>query len=224
MSSRFTNIVWSCSATQGTHRVVMLALAEAADRKGGATISQRDLAEMARVVKARVQTVLADLVDMGELKIRSKGPNRISQYQIILPDMAGPRLLVEDVDLEPDALAPGPVFNTPEIEPALTEKIPLDAEEQQKRPRKDLVALTGTRSTTTSGDLQSILSAAGVKPPPDQPLYWSRREHREQLEEELSMLGMNTHQLVDLIKSAASEGKKPRENPRTIAHVLQVIR
>ncbi len=76
--------VWERSRSKGTARLVLLALAERANRAGECYPGVDDLARRARVDRRNVQKAIRQLVELGELSVDRQGgrlPNRSRRYQ-----------------------------------------------------------------------------------------------------------------------------------------------
>lgn len=70
MSVQATTWVWEHSESTGNSRLVLLAVADAADAHGGNSWPSQDtLASMARVSVRTVRRLVADLVELGELEV-----------------------------------------------------------------------------------------------------------------------------------------------------------
>jgi len=78
MSVQCTTRVWKQSETTGTHRLVLLAIADFANEDGVGWPGQKRLAEMAKVSVGSIKRITTDLVNQGELwkgRRRKGGPN-----------------------------------------------------------------------------------------------------------------------------------------------------
>lgn len=85
MSLKVTNWAWSRSESRNGARLVMLALADRADDNGFAWPSIEDLCERTRLSPRAVQKALANLVELGELKVESGGGRRVRNRYTIIP-------------------------------------------------------------------------------------------------------------------------------------------
>lgn len=84
MSIKVSNWVWGRSESRNGARLVMLALADRADDNGCAWPSHEDLAERTRLTARAVRKCIAELVELGELKVESGGGrHRVNKYWII---------------------------------------------------------------------------------------------------------------------------------------------
>jgi len=85
VSFKVTNWVWSRSESRNGARLVMLALADRADDDGFAWPSIEDLCERTKLSPRAVQKALANLVELGELKVESGGGRRVRNRYTIVP-------------------------------------------------------------------------------------------------------------------------------------------
>ncbi|MEU5772648.1 helix-turn-helix domain-containing protein [Streptomyces venezuelae] len=84
MSIKVTNWVWARSESRNGARLVMLALADRADDNGCAWPSVDDLAERTKLTPRAVRKGVANLVEIGELKVENGGGrHRVNRYWII---------------------------------------------------------------------------------------------------------------------------------------------
>ncbi len=85
MSLAASTAVWERSTLYGTSRLVLLAIAERADDHGVAWPSVASLAERTGLKRRRVQQIIAEAVESGELSIaRGGGRSNTSRYTITL--------------------------------------------------------------------------------------------------------------------------------------------
>lgn len=79
MSVHISDRVWSLSKSRGSHRLVLLALADAADSDGIAAMTVAELAAKVRVTTRQAQRIVRDLERDGELEVvyslAGLGPN-----------------------------------------------------------------------------------------------------------------------------------------------------
>jgi len=85
VSFKVTNWVWARSESRNGARLVMLALADRADDDGFAWPSIEDLCERTKLSPRAVQKALANLVELGELKVESGGGRRVRNRYTIVP-------------------------------------------------------------------------------------------------------------------------------------------
>ena len=87
MSIRAMQAVWDHSKQDGNHLLVLLALADSANNDTyEAWLKNETLAQKARCSTRRVQEILHDLLDAGEIAVRyNAGPRRSNVYVIVLP-------------------------------------------------------------------------------------------------------------------------------------------
>lgn len=84
MSVQAMSWVWNHSQAEGTARLVLLAIADAANREGErAWISAKTIGEMCRVTSRTAQRKIAELVAIGELeKTGSRGERQANVYRL----------------------------------------------------------------------------------------------------------------------------------------------
>lgn len=124
MSVQATTWVWEHSQAEDTARLVLLAIADSANREGeNAWISASTIAKMCRIGHRTAQRKIAELIDSGELeKTGARGTQQANVYR--LPGVAGresvrhssdaPRYATGDVR-QNDAYATGDVGGTPNV-------------------------------------------------------------------------------------------------------------
>lgn len=114
MSVQATSWVWNHSQAEGTARLVLLAIADAANREGErAWISAKTIGEMCRVTSRTAQRKIAELVAIGELeKTGSRGERQANVYR--LPKMKdGGREVVPENDRYDTSDVPR--YDTPDV-------------------------------------------------------------------------------------------------------------
>lgn len=85
MSLEATRAVWERSKVRINAKLVLLAIADYADRDGRAYPSQTQLAEKVRMSRRSVQRILDELQDVGELAIEQEGGGRDrAHYRVLL--------------------------------------------------------------------------------------------------------------------------------------------
>jgi hypothetical protein len=84
MSVRVLTWVWDHSASQGTDRLVLLALADSADDSGSCWPSMLTLARKARVSERTVRRSVRTLEQMGEVSSVMGGGTGSNRYRILL--------------------------------------------------------------------------------------------------------------------------------------------
>lgn len=106
MSVQATCWVWEHSQAEGTARLVILAIADAANREGErAWVSANTIAKMCRIGHRTAQRKVAELVAMGELeKMGGRGEKHANVYR--LPGVTGPEPVRHS---EPNRYATGDV-------------------------------------------------------------------------------------------------------------------
>lgn len=84
MSVQATTWVWEHSQAEGNARLVLLAIADAANREGeNAWISANTIAKMCRIGHRTAQRKIAELMESGELeKMGSRGEKQATVYRI----------------------------------------------------------------------------------------------------------------------------------------------
>ncbi|MBF0808848.1 hypothetical protein E4U03_09570, partial [Rothia nasimurium] len=84
MSVQATTWVWEHSQAEGTARLVLLAVADAANREGErAWVSAKTISKMCRIGHRTAQRKIAELIDSGELeKMGSRGEKHATVYRL----------------------------------------------------------------------------------------------------------------------------------------------
>ena len=75
---------------------------------------------------------------------------------------------------------------------------------------------SGQEQGVTQTDIIAILSAAGIKATLEQPFYWQRREHRDDLTEILTKRGCTVSDLCDQLRAAVQAGRELEHPPRRL--------
>lgn len=229
MSSTYLSFVWSRSRARGSHKLVLLALAEHADRNGEAELSLRDMAMLCGLSKSRVEEIIQSLVDLGELRIRVAGAGRgnPTRYWITLRSEPSKRPDDDEADAGPDkSLAVAEPDPKPEPEKHLStvqtpRPTPQPVEARtlpQTKPQP-----TKVNPATTQADVDAVLAAAGISAPDDQPFYWSRMEHRSDLNAILINRDWTVEQLCTNIRAAISKGKALQHRPRRLTELSALL-
>lgn len=191
MSARHIDLVWRASGARPTSRLVLLALADSANRDGIAAISQRTLAEMVGLSKSRVVEALDALQKAQEIDLRSEGNGRAPAiYQLTLGKMDRPAERDANVarDAQDEAL-PSPVVTVaeaPQEKPKTVSTAPSVAEDPLKQhgppPAEYPQNIVGL-----------IMHAAGITINPRQRFYWHVQEHRAEAQKLINEAGdLNT--------------------------------
>lgn len=89
MSIEAYKAVWSESRAQGSARLIMLCIADHADKAGVAWPSEKTMAKETLVSERQVMRVIPQLIEMGELVIeeRPHGRGNTAVYRITLPSL-----------------------------------------------------------------------------------------------------------------------------------------
>lgn len=219
MTSKHTNQVWTSSKAKGSHKLVLLALADHADRSGQSSLSQRDISNLCCLSKSRVDEIIRSLVDAGELRVIDHGAGRgnPATYWITPPEkarncpeppapvVAPPKVKPVTDDLHGALKAgPGPVTTEPH---ELTFAVQAPPGKQQ--PPTDMV--------------QRVLTAAGIEHHPDQPFFWFRTEHKTDLTAALESTGKSLDRLCAELRDAVADGAKLDRPARRISDILGLI-
>lgn len=112
MSVRATSAVWEHSLMEGSHRLVMLALADHADDAGRCWPGHARLAVKCRVSRDTIKRAVADAERSGELEITHE-VGKVNRYRLVLPGLLDP---VQDAPTHQAQAAPGlgaPVHQDP---------------------------------------------------------------------------------------------------------------
>lgn len=224
MSGFSTSLVWTQSAAKGHTKLVLLALAEYADRNQVCQLSVRDIAALAGIKRHEVVTQLEALIDLGEIALVGKGGGRgkPSSYQITLESPMTYRAL----DVEDDPIPP----IVPATQADLVSNEPSDHSTlQQPTPKWSHVSKWPTETDERSldiatADVVAVLKAAGITGPEDQPLYWSRKEHREELRSVLEGTGLTVALLCERLSAARLSGQGPSPNMRRLSQLVDFAR
>lgn len=208
MSSRFTEYVWAKPAPVGNARLLLLAMAENADRRGRCSVPLRDLATMCAVSKALVSQLVKSLIDAGHIRRlgqRGKMTN-VVVYQIVA-----------------DESSPGLVIYTSAAQEVVTKMadpneiqvnvgradVPAEPTVVQPEPQPPSVPIKNVHYSPDpitlghpNNDVGHVLTAAGIPARQDQPMYWFRQEHQADLEALLKASGMSIGELCKALRSA----------------------
>lgn len=85
MSVRVSSLIWDCSDSTGSNRLMLLAIADFADDDGWAFPSVATLARRCRMQRRNAIYTLAELEASGELEVKKKaGPFGVNLYRITL--------------------------------------------------------------------------------------------------------------------------------------------
>lgn len=229
MSSFYLSIVWSESRAKGSHKLVMLAFAEHADRNGQAELSLRDIALLCGLSKSRVEEIIRALVELGELRIRSAGSGRgnPTRYSITLQSSPAKRPEDDKAYVAPDK---SPVVG--DLADKAEPEKPLPTVQPQETSLKTVKAkpsvpqkpqTIGAFEAITQADVDAILKAADISPPDDQPFYWSRKEHRDDLTTLLMRYGHPIEKLCAELRRTISEGKVLQHRPRRLTELSALL-
>ena len=92
MSVQATTWVWEHSRAEGNARLVLLAIADAANREGARSFqSAETIAQMCRISARSVRRHVAVLQDLGELEIEGRqGPHGTNSYRLPMTDRTQP--------------------------------------------------------------------------------------------------------------------------------------
>jgi len=132
MSVKCTSRVWELSDSTGSHRLVLLAIADFANEDGVGWPGQARLAEMTQISTSSVKRVISDLVEIGELwrgRRREGGPNAyIVCVGLTKAELERAKELVVDLGCDQDeveaAFDPGITHSTtlvlPTVPPGIT--------------------------------------------------------------------------------------------------------
>jgi hypothetical protein len=130
MSTAATSAVFRHSASKGSARLVLLAMADEANDQGLLTAYRRSqswLGRKANVDSGTVRRAIAALVELGEVVVLATGDGRASSdYQLLLPGLADPDEGVQPAPPAPAGRAPSPGSLHPQGAQAAPPIIPLD--------------------------------------------------------------------------------------------------
>jgi hypothetical protein len=100
------NRVWQCSGQAGSALLVLLAIADFADDDGQAFPSIRTLARKARLSERQVQRVIAEPVNIGELKVKPGRGTQGSHLFRVTVGEAAPASATPRQNVAPDNVSP----------------------------------------------------------------------------------------------------------------------
>lgn len=206
MSAKHTYQVWAQSRAKGAHKLVLLALADHADHTGQAQVPLRTLAALCGLSQARAREIVDDLIETPELRVLrgGKGGGNANTYWIT-PTGGTPLC----ADQKSDEI-------TPRKETAqkdgisvkannFAQAIPCPATHAQPEPAPPRITTKADQAIGTD-DVLAVLKAAKAKLPDDQPFFWTRREHKDDLAAILKRTGLSRHALCERIEKAVSAG------------------
>lgn len=232
MSSKHTYQVWAASQAKGSHKLVLLALADHADHTGEASVPLRTLSALCGLSESRVREIIDALTQTPELRVMrgGQGAGNANRYWITPPadrdlcvgekceDVTTRKVaeIPEQVRVDIEAVVrdnpPGPVAMFPTTEVAARKDsdgtlriryIPQAAQVTDERGQAAILP----RQTIASDDVFAVLKAAKAKMPEDQPFFWTRREHRDDLFAILKRQGCTLEALCERIEKAVSQGR-----------------
>lgn len=241
MSSMCTSLVWTQSKARGSHKLVLLALAEHADRRGEAELSLRDMAGFCGLSKSRIEEIVSGLIASGELRLRSAGAGRgkPNRYWITLRSAPVIRPEHQPLTEKPDISDYEVVYSDP-VEP---EEISISLQQERTQPHDQVSpppkdTLMSIRHGSVDGrkhrdaaeaapkltqqDVNAVLTAAGISAPPDQPLFWNRQEHRDDLLAALFEHGCTLDELCTALRATVEENGTLK-NPRRMSEIASLV-
>ena len=253
MSAAFTHLVWTRSKAPGARKLVLLALADHADRNGESQLSARELATLCCMSKSTVENHIAALEKAGELRkmAGASGPGNASRYWITLRGKAEKRPPAKAAATDAAISTPPPADTVPHMagmdwclpnaaetpEVSAAPALPVQATEETMaiiaeamampphliEPKKPEEAAPAPTLDITQHEVNRVLDEAGIMPPENQPFYWCRREHRYDLHALLDRRSMDVVQLCAAISAGKAEGRKLDRPARQIADIEALL-
>lgn len=229
MSSTYLSFVWSRSRARGSHKLVLLALAEHADRNGEAELSLRDMAMLCGLSKTRVEEIIQALVDLGELRIRAVGAGRGNPTRYWIALRSAPSKCPEDdnSDTGPDKspVVEGAVSKPEPEKPFSTVQTPKPEPQpaRAKATTQPKPKTSGTFPAITQADVDAVLAAADISAPDDQPFYWNRKEHRDDLTALVTRYRKPIDMICDDLRAAVANGKALQHPIRRLTELASLL-
>lgn len=229
--------VWMQGGTDGERFLTLLAVAENARDNGEAAVSVRTLGARVGLSRRVVSRCLDELCEAGDLKLLARGTGRYapSKYQIAkkyrqaAPDATAftvpPNVEATGTQAVPVEFAPRKrpetVTVAPEIAVMATPAPPPPAPEATEPAQ---LGFHHAPSGMTQQDVDRVLNAAGVAPPPGQPFYWLRVDHQHHLRQILDERRIgSTEALCMKITGARSKGATAPSTVRSMRGVVDSI-
>lgn len=214
MSASFTHYVWTRSTSSGPQKLVLLALADHANKHGEAELSLRDMARLCGLSKTRIDEIIGSLVKLGEVSIIGQGTGRgkPKKYWITLRSV-GHKC--------PDPFVPDEQEDkTPEPPATRTEKAP----EKLLRPVQSVPVEKeqSPKFEVSQGDIDAVLKAAGIERDPSLPFFWHRQEHKTDLQKILEDTGSSVTAICQEIAEARGNGKMLARQPRRMSEIFKL--
>lgn len=226
MSALDTHNALHAVGVTGTARLALLVLAIHTDHKGRVAMGARELGVMCGVSRQAALDATAALVSLGLTQIIEKGNGTApSVYALSRGDsdldasiaqgaVESPKQKQKQTPVTPptpDANAPQAVSVKADPDALTRSSVNLDAKPD-----------SGAESVLSAGSVQAVLNAARVEVVPDQPFYWSRREHREQLADILARRRQSCAELCADLAAARAAGMEYDAAPRTMENVASI--
>lgn len=223
MTAEHTAFVWTKSTAKGGQKLVLLALADHANRHGDAELSLRDIATLCGLSKSRVEELIRALSDLGEVAVMSTGGGRgnPARYRLIMPDAAPIRLVDTDPDCIPDKPGKFIAYREPSDAEIATRAAPYVHTAPVPRVTD---TETGRMDLPSSGYVDRVRDAAGIKLDSEQPFYWNRQEHRHDLAAILKKHNLTYDQLIDRLKDSVGAGRKLDRQPRRLTEIEPLLK
>ena len=217
MSAHATHLVWTQSKAAGVQKLLLLALADHANRDLEVHLSMRDMAVLCGVSKTRISAIIDALISLGELRILSTGGGRKTPNKYWITLQSDQRLR-ECKNPEPSEVGTKPIPDVLVTESKIditAPSVPLE--------RKAPVVTQKTPNLTFSS-VQSVLDAAQVAPDGERPFFWQRREHIGDLFQLLDETGLSLQGLCEALRGAASRGERLEAYPHRITDLRVLLK
>lgn len=239
MSSSFTYRVWTCPDPKGRARLALLAVADCANHMGVAEASVRTIAAMIGEDKNAAHGLINGLCEGGYLRRVSEAKGAIpARYQVVVSDAVPARPVAEVSDMVADATPPDgrdtkaeTVTELPRASMQAAPKVVQvelhgqigGAAKPKVSPVAPIVAREAAPSTITQADVAAILTAAGVTASLEKPLYWARREHRDDLAALMQRTGQTVEALCMRLRRAVADGRSLDRPARRLADLERLL-
>ena len=174
------------------------------------------------------EDIVRGLEISGELMVvdRGAGRGKSAIYQVMTPE-SRQTCPAEPRDCGPDKSGGIPVSVDIEV------GLPLDGAQAatsgtQSRiaspPPQRVEAQRDTSGAVTQNDVDALLHAAGVQAPDDQPFFWCRKEHRDDLTAMLERTGHSNGDLCAAVAQARADGRQMERPPRRLTEILDIVK
>ncbi|MCA0204317.1 MAG: hypothetical protein LCH92_08245 [Proteobacteria bacterium] len=223
MSALDTHLALTDPQPRGAQRLARLVLALHADHRGRVGISLRDLGDMCGVSAQAAAGAIASLIEVDLVAVVEKGSGTApSVYQLLRPfevaadERPGTEVFKAVVDHVARERVYAETFPEPRVKagdalPVIASVNPVaePVAVPTERPAPTQMATSSASPVTPphrdhpQNLVGSLLTAAGVMPRPDEPLFWFRAEHLRVAQQILAEAGVDEGQACALLRRAA---------------------